>query len=132
MCLNKWNSVSSSYDFTSRTAITTFYTKRSLMKMLVDMTKKSVYFGLICFTPCINVRVEYRIKWKSVFMAKKQFQPVYLGVLIFCLVSSSCRSLRSIGPPFRGSWSGGVHTLVSDQSTDCTSSTHPDMTARTL
>jgi hypothetical protein len=30
------------------------------------------------------------------------------------------------------SWSGGVHSVVSDQSTDCTNSTHPDMTARAI
>jgi hypothetical protein len=30
------------------------------------------------------------------------------------------------------SWSGSVHSVVGDQSTDCTISTHPDMTARAL
>jgi hypothetical protein len=30
------------------------------------------------------------------------------------------------------SWSGGVHSVVGDQSTDCASSTHFDMTARAI
>jgi hypothetical protein len=30
------------------------------------------------------------------------------------------------------SWSGGVHYVVSDQSADCTDSTHPDVTARAI
>jgi hypothetical protein len=30
------------------------------------------------------------------------------------------------------SWSGGVHSVVGDQSTDCTISAHPDMTARAI
>jgi hypothetical protein len=30
------------------------------------------------------------------------------------------------------SWSGSVHSVVGDQSTDCTISTHPDMTARAI
>jgi hypothetical protein len=30
------------------------------------------------------------------------------------------------------SWSGSMHSVVSDQSTDCTYSTHPDETARAI
>ena len=30
------------------------------------------------------------------------------------------------------SWSESVHSVVSDQPTDCTISTHPDMTARVI
>jgi hypothetical protein len=49
-----------------------------------------------------------------------------------CYLVTSCRSLRSIEPPFRGFLVWKCASVVGDQSTDCTSSIYPDMTARAI
>jgi hypothetical protein len=99
--------------------------------MLV-LTHRSCGMALFCFSGfktflTIHCNVQ---KLRGVYLPTSS-EIKSLPYTVFCFVSSS-RPLRSIGPPFRGFLVWKCASVVSDQSTDCTSSTHPDMTARAI
>jgi hypothetical protein len=69
--------------------------------------------------------------WRSVYLAITfagiSAFPLHLLVSYFLSLLAGHRASFS-----EVSWSGSLHSVVGDQSTDCTSSTHPDMTARAI